>query len=172
MPVSEADYFGLSATSGSNPLVRQHFGLMLQALDDLKANEVYIATGASLRYALWGGLMSTRALKLRAAGAVLDGYSRDTHEILQLGFPTWSYGAYAQDQAPRGTPIGPRHHCRLQTGVTRVDRRRGIPTHAGHGRRRHPSRCSLSRRPWNERGATAVRREMRRALPPRCCHGE
>jgi 4-hydroxy-4-methyl-2-oxoglutarate aldolase len=105
MPVLEADYFGLSASSGSNPLSRQHFGLMLQALDDLKVNEVYIATGASLRYALWGGLMSTRAVHLHAAGAVLDGYSRDTNEIVTLGFPTWSYGAYAQDQAPRGKVV-------------------------------------------------------------------
>jgi regulator of RNase E activity RraA len=105
MPVLGADYFGLSAETGSNPLSRQHFGLMLQALDDLKPNEVYVATGASLRYALWGGLMSTRALKLHAAGAVLDGYSRDTHEILHLKFPTWSYGPYAQDQAPRGKVV-------------------------------------------------------------------
>jgi len=46
--------------------------------------------------------MSTRAIKLGAAGAVLHGYSRDTREILNLGFPTFSYGGYAQDQGPRG----------------------------------------------------------------------
>ena len=34
--------------------------------------------------------MTTRALKLGAAGAVVDGYHRDTRGILDLGFPTFS----------------------------------------------------------------------------------
>ncbi len=78
------------------------FGLMFHALDDLKPDEVYICSGASPTYALWGGLMSTRARQLGAAGAVVDGYSRDTSEVLQLNFPTFSYGGYAQDQGVRG----------------------------------------------------------------------
>lgn len=78
---------------------------MFEALDDLKRNEVYICTGSSPNYALWGGLMSTRAIKLGAAGAVLHGWSRDTNEVLNLNFPTFSYGGYAQDQGPRGKVI-------------------------------------------------------------------
>ena len=78
---------------------------MLQALDDLRPDEVYVCTGASPEYALWGELMSTRAITLGAAGAVVDGYSRDTRGILQLDFPTFSYGGYAQDQGPRGKVI-------------------------------------------------------------------
>jgi len=78
---------------------------MLRALDDLRPDEVYVCTGASPEYALWGELMSTRAITLGAAGAVVDGYSRDTRGILQLGFPTFSYGGYAQDQGPRGKVI-------------------------------------------------------------------
>ena len=62
------------------------FGLMFEALDGLKPGEIYICTGSSPTYALWGGLMSTRARALGASGAVLDGYHRDTREILQLGF--------------------------------------------------------------------------------------
>jgi regulator of RNase E activity RraA len=49
--------------------------------------------------------MSTRAIKLGAAGAVLHGYSRDTSEVLKLNFPTFSYGGFAQDQGPRGKVI-------------------------------------------------------------------
>ena len=64
------------------------YGLLFDALDNLKANEVYICTGASPEYALWGELMSTRAMKLGAVGAVVDGYSRDTSGILDLDFPT------------------------------------------------------------------------------------
>jgi regulator of RNase E activity RraA len=89
------------------------FGLMLEALDDLKRNEVYVASGSATPYALWGELMSTRAMKLGGAGAVLDGYSRDTHGILRLGFPTFSLGRYAQDQGPRGEVIDFRVSIRI-----------------------------------------------------------
>lgn len=102
MPVLEADVFAEAETTFNNPAMAKPFGLMLEALDDLQANEIYICTGGSPRYALWGELMSTRAMKLGAAGAVVDGYSRDTFGILQLGFPTFSSGRYAQDQGPRG----------------------------------------------------------------------
>ncbi len=105
MPVLEADVFGEAVEGTRNPLMKQPFGMMFEALDDLKAGEVYICHGASPRYALWGGLMSTRALWLKAAGAVVDGYSRDTNEILRLDFPTFSLGSYAQDQGPRGKVV-------------------------------------------------------------------
>lgn len=105
LPVLEADVFDEVVESSANPLMHQPFGLMFEALDSLKENDVYICTGASPRYALWGGLMSTRAMKLGAAGAVLNGYSRDTEEILRLGFPTFSFGGFAQDQGPRGKVI-------------------------------------------------------------------
>ena len=103
MTVLEADIFG--EEGNKNPVLNKSFGLMLEALDDLKKNEVYICSGASPTYALWGELMSTRAMKLGAAGAVVDGYSRDTNGILNLNFTTFSYGRYAQDQAPRGKVI-------------------------------------------------------------------
>lgn len=81
------------------------FGLMLEALDDLKPNEVYLATGGSPTYAMWGELMSARAIHLGAAGAVLNGCSRDTRGILDLHFPTFSLGPYAQDQRGRGQVV-------------------------------------------------------------------
>lgn len=102
MTVLEADVFEESGDSGINPVMMKPFGLMLEALDDLRRNEVYICTGSSPRYALWGELMSTRAIHLGAVGAVVDGYSRDTPGILALNFPTFGYGRYAQDQGPRG----------------------------------------------------------------------
>jgi regulator of RNase E activity RraA len=103
MTVLEADV--VSDSSNNNPVLNRPFGLMLEALDDLKKNEVYICTGSSPSYALWGELMATRAQILGAAGAVVDGYSRDTKGILDLGFPSFSYGRYSQDQAPRGKVI-------------------------------------------------------------------
>ena len=105
MPVLEADVFAEQLEYSSNSYINKPFGIMFEALDDLKENEVYICTGSSFHYALWGGLMSIRAMKLKAAGAVVHGYSRDTNEVLRLGFPTFSIGTYAQDQGPRGKVI-------------------------------------------------------------------
>ncbi len=102
MPVLEADVFGEKVEQTQLEVMKKPFGIMFEALDSLKPGEVYICSGASPRYALWGGLMSTRAIHCGAAGAVLDGYSRDTPEILRLNFPTFSMGSYAQDQGPRG----------------------------------------------------------------------
>jgi 4-hydroxy-4-methyl-2-oxoglutarate aldolase len=105
MPVLEADFFDSVSPSGNSPLSNQQFGLMFHALDSLKENDVYLATGSSPRYALWGELMSTRAMKLGAAGAVVNGYSRDTDGVLGLNFPCFSFGSYAQDQGPRGKVV-------------------------------------------------------------------
>ncbi len=93
MPVLEID----SDTPPAKP-----FGLMLEALDSLRKGEVYLAAGGSPNYAMWGELMSTRAMQLGATGAVMMGCSRDTPQIRALRFPTFSRGSYAQDQAPRG----------------------------------------------------------------------
>src|SRR5687768_5979919 len=57
------------------------FGVMLEALDNLRPQEVYLASGSKSDYALWGELMSTRARHLGAAGAVMNGYARDTRGI-------------------------------------------------------------------------------------------
>ena len=78
MPVLEADIYGQVVEQSKNELMKQPFGLMFEAIDDLKRDEVYICSGASATYALWGGLLATRAIKLQAAGAVLNGFSRDT----------------------------------------------------------------------------------------------
>ncbi len=108
MTVLEADFF----EEGDKP-----FGVMLEALDDLKTHEVYVCTGGSLRYALWGELMSLRASKLGAAGAVLNGYSRDTNGIIEQKFPCFSRGRYAQDQGPRGKVVEFRVPIEMDGGV-------------------------------------------------------
>jgi regulator of RNase E activity RraA len=63
--------------------------------------------------------MSTRAMKLGAVGAVLDGYARDTAGIQRLGFPTFCFGGYAQDQGPRGKVIDFR--VPIEVGAVRVN---------------------------------------------------
>lgn len=88
------------------------FGLMLEALDSLKRNEIYVAAGASPSYALWGELMSTAARARGATGAVVAGFTRDTRAILAMDFPVFCYGRYAQDQRFRGQVIA--HHVPLE----------------------------------------------------------
>lgn len=102
MPVLQADYPSSPGSAGGGPLAGKPFGVMLEALDDLRPGEVYVAGTMSADYALWGELMSTRAMHLGAAGAVLGGHSRDTEGILSLDFPVFSTGPYAQDQGVRG----------------------------------------------------------------------
>jgi regulator of RNase E activity RraA len=101
MPVLSVDVFTERITGSANKLMDKSFGLMLEALDDLHKNEVYVNTGSSPRNALWGELMSTRACKLGSRGAVLNGYVRDTKAILKMSFPTFAFGSYGQDSAPR-----------------------------------------------------------------------
>jgi regulator of RNase E activity RraA len=101
MPVLSVDVFAERIEGTANPLMNKSFGLMLEALDDLRKNEVYLNTGSSPRNALWGEMMSTRARKLGSHGAVLNGYFRDTKAILSMNFPTFGFGSYGQDSAPR-----------------------------------------------------------------------
>jgi regulator of RNase E activity RraA len=101
MPVLSAETFEEKIEGTANELSAKPFGLMLEALDDLRPNEIYVNTGSSPRNAMWGELMSTRAGKLGARGAVLNGYVRDTRAILKLNFPTFAFGSYGQDAGPR-----------------------------------------------------------------------
>ncbi|MGB8031320.1 MAG: RraA family protein [Terracidiphilus sp.] len=101
MTVLSVDVYAEKVVGSANSLMKKPFGLMLEALDDLRPNEVYVNSGSSPRNALWGELMSIRARKLSSAGAVLNGYARDTKAILELDFPTFSWGSYGQDSAPR-----------------------------------------------------------------------
>lgn len=100
-PVLAVDVFAEKVVGSANQLMQRPFGLMLEALDDLRPHEVYVSAGSSPRNALWGELMSIRARKLGASGAVLNGYTRDTKAILHLSFPTFSWGPYGQDSSPR-----------------------------------------------------------------------
>jgi regulator of RNase E activity RraA len=95
------------------------FGFMLDALDSLQPNEVYVAAGGSPRYALWGELMSTAARARGATGAILLGYTRDSRGVLNMDFPVFCYGRYAQDQRARGQVIA--YRVPLEIGGVHVE---------------------------------------------------
>ncbi|NRA89221.1 MAG: RraA family protein [Rhizobiales bacterium] len=119
MPVLETDVLNIDNGSIHNPIMTKPFGLMLEALDDLKEGEIYVASGASHNYALWGELMSTRAKILGARGALVNGYARDIDGILALDFPCYCSGFYAQDQGPRGKVID--YRTTIEFGGIRIE---------------------------------------------------
>lgn len=92
MPVLQMDVFGPQ---------EKPFGLMTQALDDLKAGEIYVATGGTMQCANWGEILTATARTRGANGAVVNGYHRDTPKVLEQHWPVFSRGAWAQDSAPR-----------------------------------------------------------------------
>ena len=108
MPVLEANVFD----------TKDAYGLMFAALDDLKSGEIYVASGASARYAMWGELMSTAARARGATGALLNGYIRDTQGILEMQFPVFCVGRFAQDQKGRGRVID--YRVEVEIGGVRI----------------------------------------------------
>lgn len=77
------------------------FGLLTEALDQLQEGEVYIASGGEMRCAYWGELLTAAARTRGAAGAVINGFHRDTPQMLEQNFPVFSRGRYAQDSSVR-----------------------------------------------------------------------
>ena len=94
---------GFAMTVLENDIYQQPekpFGYMTEALDDLRPNEIYVATGAH-HSALWGELLTASARARGAVGAILDGYIRDTPKVLEQNFPVFCSGTWAQDSSIR-----------------------------------------------------------------------
>lgn len=107
-PVLENDVFGPP---------KKPFGYLTEALDQLKKNEVYIATGAH-HSALWGELLTATAKTRGAAGAVLDGFTRDTPQVLSQNFPVFARQCWAQDSSPRTYVCD--YRCTIEIGQVTI----------------------------------------------------
>jgi regulator of RNase E activity RraA len=92
MPVVNAPVYGVPA---------KPFGLLTEALDQLEPGDVYLGSGVATAPALWGEILTATAQKRGAVGAVVDGYHRDTAQVLKQDFPVFSWGNYAQDSSAR-----------------------------------------------------------------------
>lgn len=109
MPVLMIDVYGPQ---------KKPFGLLTEALDQLQPNEIYLASGGEMRCAYWGELLTATAKKRGAVGAVLNGYHRDTPQVLTQDFPVFSRGAYAQDSSVR-TQVAD-YRCRIEVGQVTI----------------------------------------------------
>lgn len=96
---------------------KKPFGLLTEALDQLKENEVYVATGAH-NSALWGELLTATARTRGAVGAVLDGYTRDTPQVLAQNFPVFARDRWAQDSSIRTNVVDFR--CTIEIGQVTI----------------------------------------------------
>jgi len=84
---------------------RHPFGRLTEALDDLGPDEAYVSGGSRVECAGWGEILTQVARTRGAAGAVIDGYHRDTKGIVAQGWPVFSRGPYAQDSRVRSAVL-------------------------------------------------------------------
>lgn len=96
---------------------KKPFGLLTEALDQLQPNEIYVATGAH-NSALWGELLTATAKTRGAVGAVLDGYSRDTPQVLSQNFPVFCRATWAQDSSIRTYVF--QYRCPIEIGQVTI----------------------------------------------------
>lgn len=94
MPVLIVDEFAPPARA---------FGRLTEALDSLQSDEIYLARSGTVECAAWGEILTTTAKARGAAGAVIDGYHRDTRQLLASRWPVFSRGAYGQDAGVRAS---------------------------------------------------------------------
>ena len=78
----------------------------IASVDSLKPGDVMVAaTNGSERTCLWGELLSTAARARGAAGALIDGHTRDVARILEMGFPLFCTGFRPVDSSSRSVVI-------------------------------------------------------------------
>jgi regulator of RNase E activity RraA len=110
MPVRIADVTG--------PQTRP-FGRLTDALDSLEPGEIYLATGGSMNCAAWGEIMTATARTRGAAGAIIDGFHRDTPRVLDQNWPVFSRGSFAQDAGVRSSVVDFR--CTVEVGGVLIE---------------------------------------------------
>lgn len=105
MPVLMIDVYGPQT---------KPFGKLTEALDQLEQGEIYVATGGAMRCAYWGEILTATAKKRGAAGAVIDGFHRDTPMVMEQDWPVFSRGRFAQDSGVR-TQVAD-YRCTIEIG--------------------------------------------------------
>lgn len=109
MPVQIADAWGKQD---------KPFGLMTDALDSIQPHEIYVASGGSMNCAAWGEIMTATARTRKGAGAIIDGFHRDTPKVLEQGWPVFSRGRFAQDAGMRSKVVDFR--CSIEINGVRI----------------------------------------------------
>ena len=102
---------------GENP-----YAVEIALVDDLRPDDVAVFDcGGTERYAAWGELLTTAAMARGAAGAVIDGQTRDATLVRQAGFPVFVRAIGMLDAKARGTM----HAFDVPVAIG------GVPVHSG-----------------------------------------
>ncbi|ATY33440.1 RraA family protein [Sphingomonas psychrotolerans] len=109
MPVLMIDVYGTQA---------QPFGKLTEALDQLEPGDIYIASGGAMRCAYWGEILTATARQRGANGAAINGYHRDTPQILEQEWPVFSRGRFAADSGVRTKVID--YRCPIEVGQVAI----------------------------------------------------
>lgn len=89
----------------------------LAAVDALRPFDVMLVS--SCDWSFWGELLSTAARHRGSCGIIIDGYTRDTAAITEIGFPTFCRGIHPADSLGRLDVAA--HNVPIQCGGVAVD---------------------------------------------------
>jgi regulator of RNase E activity RraA len=79
--------------------------LLPEAVDNIGEDEIYIVTGGDRRCSYFGEIMTAAIRARKGAGAVIDGYMRDTRQVLAQDFPVFCMGRDARGSGYRNKVI-------------------------------------------------------------------
>jgi regulator of RNase E activity RraA len=91
------------------------YELEIKVVDSLlPGNVLVVSTGRSTRTCFWGELLSTAAQARGAHGAVIDGYTRDVRQIINMQFPVFATGMKPVDSNGRSVVVD--YNCPVNCG--------------------------------------------------------
>lgn len=94
-------------------------GLFNEALDNCPKGAVYVVAGGARRCSYFGGIMTATIKSRGGIGAIIDGYMRDTREVLSQDFPVWCMGHDAQGSGARNEVVA--YNVPVEINNIRVD---------------------------------------------------
>jgi regulator of RNase E activity RraA len=105
-PQAKAAGFALTVqTVPARDLIPEHpYAGELAAVDSLRAGDVLVVSESGCSF--WGELLSTAAKYRGCRGVVLDGPTRDSMAIKELGFPVFHVGFHPADSQGRLDVVG------------------------------------------------------------------
>lgn len=87
----------------------------IAAIDAVTPGSCVVAsTNLSTRTCYWGELLSTATRARGGTGCIIDGYTRDSLAIIEMGFPVFSTGFKPVDSSTRSTVVD--FNCPIECG--------------------------------------------------------
>lgn len=91
----------------------------IAAIDAVTPGSCVVAsTNQSTRTCYWGELLSTATRARGGTGCIIDGYTRDSLKIIEMGFPVFSTGFKPVDSSTRSTVVD--FDCPIECGGVKV----------------------------------------------------